>query len=111
MRSTREWSKGFMFALGLCVVILAAVAAPVLSPHDLIGVTPNWDKALPSAQRFDILPAFNNEAVRDNETGLVWERRPPIRPDTWDQGRLGCAATFTGNRHGWRLPSLAELSS
>jgi hypothetical protein len=36
----------------------------------------NWDKNLPSASRFTILHDFNNEAVRDNETGLVWERSP-----------------------------------
>ena len=32
--------------------------------------TESWDKNLPSASRFTILPKFNNEAVRDNNTGL-----------------------------------------
>jgi hypothetical protein len=35
----------------------------------LAGVTQNWDKNLPSASRFTVLPSFNNEAVRDNNTG------------------------------------------
>jgi hypothetical protein len=45
---------------------------------DLSGVPPNWDKALPSAQRFVLLASVNNDAVRDNNTGLVWEKSPQI---------------------------------
>lgn len=33
--------------------------------------TLRWDQALPTAQRFVVLAAFNNQAVLDLETGLV----------------------------------------
>jgi hypothetical protein len=40
----------------------------------LTGVTQNWDKNLPSASRFTVLANFGGAAVRDNNTGLVWEQ-------------------------------------
>ena len=53
------------------------------------GVTQNWDKKLPandgppcSSSRFTCV--LSATAVRDNETGLVWERVPPTGTDfTW----------------------------
>ena len=78
---------------------------------DLSGVTQNWDKVLPAAERFIVLEAFNNEAVRDNETGLVWERSPDPTSNTWSAARFICATKIVGGRKGWRLPSFSELSS
>jgi hypothetical protein len=73
---------------------------------------PNWDKNLPSANRFTILPEFNNEAVRDNNTGLVWEQTPPtISGVTWAQATLHCLQKQVGGTTGWRLPSIVELNS
>ena len=66
---------------------------------------------LPAAQRFVVLAAFNNAAVRDNETGLVWEQSPRTETEDWPNARLGCARKFVGNRLGWRLPSIPELAS
>jgi hypothetical protein len=91
-------------------VNVAAAAPPVKTNPDA-GVTQNWDKVLPAAQRFTVLEAFNNEAVRDNETGLVWEQSPATIADTWFSARGACAAKNVGGRIGWRLPSLPELSS
>ncbi|MDP1769473.1 MAG: DUF1566 domain-containing protein [Nitrospirota bacterium] len=78
---------------------------------DLSGVTPNWDKALPAASRFTVLAAFNNEAVRDNETGLVWGKSPTTTTHTWSNARSSCAERPVGGRMGWRLPSVHELMS
>jgi hypothetical protein len=60
-------------------------------------------------------------AVRDNQTGLVWEQSPSTVAYTWNlgtnsQGSLGsareyCALKMTGGQMGWRLPSLQELTS
>jgi hypothetical protein len=71
----------FMLVPGVVVCLLlltipSQAAKPGSSPSDLSGVTQNWDKKLPNEARFTILADFNNQAVRDNETGLVWERSP-----------------------------------
>ena len=78
---------------------------------DLSGVTPNWDKALPASSRFVVLAAFTNDAVRDNETGLVWELSPKTTPQNWSLARFACAQSTVGGQRGWRLPFLPELAS
>src|SRR5215471_2214813 len=81
------------------------------SSADLQGVTQNWDKALPSASRFTVLAAFNNEAVRDDNTGLVWERVQDARYILWSESISYCANKTVGGTVGWRLPSVVELNS
>ena len=78
---------------------------------DLSGVPPNWDKALPAAQRFVLLASFNNDAVRDNNTGLVWERSPQTATATWNGARFTCINKNVGGQKGWRLPSIPDLAS
>lgn len=73
--------------------------------------TQRWDQALPTAQRFVILTAFNSDAVLDKETGLVWERSPQTTAVAAANVRLTCANKAVGSRKGWRLPSLPELAS
>ena len=78
---------------------------------DLSGVPPNWDKALPAAQRFVLLAGFNNDAVRDNNTGLVWEKSPQTATATWNGARFTCINKNVGGQKGWRLPSVLDLAS
>jgi hypothetical protein len=73
--------------------------------------TLRWDQALPAAQRFVILQAFNSDAVLDKETGLVWEKSPQTAAVSSANVRLTCANKAVGGRKGWRLPSLPELTS
>ena len=73
--------------------------------------TQNWDQTIPTASRFVLLTDFGNAAVRDNETGLVWEESPDPTPLLWTDALLSCASKPVGNRKGWRLPSMAELAS
>jgi hypothetical protein len=80
-------------------------------PADLPGVIQNRDKALPAAQRFVILPAFNSDAVLDKETGLVWEKSPQTTSARWSVARRTCIEKNVGGQKGWRLPSLLELRS
>ena len=94
--------------------LLGAADAPVGAqrvPTDLPGVIQNRDKALPAAQRFVILPAFNSDAVLDKETGLVWEKSPQAATARWSTARRTCTEKSVGGQKGWRLPSLPELRS
>lgn len=77
----------------------------------LSGIPSTWDKALPSAQRFVLLASFNNDAVRDNNTGLVWEKSPQTVPATWNGARFACINKNIGGQKGWRLPSIPDLAS
>jgi hypothetical protein len=70
----------------------------------------SWDKNLPSASRFTILPEFNDAAVRDNNTGLVWERFPETHAMDRKSAAVYCANKTVGGTIGWRLP-LIELKS
>lgn len=67
-----------------------------------------WDH---NASRFQLLAPFANQAVLDRETGIVWERAPSPQAFTWDQAQKRCNALVVGNRMGWRVPTLQELTS
>jgi Protein of unknown function (DUF1566) len=100
-RCTRMWS---VMVAGLSVLWFTAPAGAI--PLE------SWDDKIPSATtRFKVLTEFNGEAVLDKETGLVWERTPAIISPPWKYGRFECASRTTGNRKGWRLPSVHELAS
>jgi hypothetical protein len=101
----------------LCVLCLLLLTIPAQaakqgsSPGDLSGVTQNWDKKLPAESRFTVLSDFNNQAVRDNETGLVWERSPETSSRTWVDAVRTCWLRQVGGRAGWHLPMIEELAS
>lgn len=102
-------------ALGAALILISSVKAragdaiddPARQPH-----LKSWSNVIPNAtKRFVVLADFNNQAVLDRETGLVWEQSPePQRRSSLD-ARFSCAHKKVGNRKGWRLPSLPELSS
>ena len=75
--------------------------------------TTRWDSNKPSASRFTVLAEFGGAAVRDNNTGLVWEQTPSMVFD-WTSARFQClnkAVPAVGGTRGWRLPSVTELAS
>jgi hypothetical protein len=86
---------------------------------DLRGVTQNWDKKLDAtngdangcnSDRFTCI--FGDTAVRDNETGLVWERTlVGTGPRNWYAAIEYCANKRVGGRLGWHLPMREQLAS
>ena len=95
----------YLFLCGLEVVI----AAPKEPPQGT--ESQNWDNNLPSASRFTLLSAFGSAAVRDNNTGLVWEQTADGITRTQPQATNYCANKAVGGTVGWRLPSVIELKS
>ena len=91
--------------------VTPATADPPIKQSALPSITQNWDKILPSGQRFTVLTEFNNQAVRDNETGLVWERAPLATGFTWFQAIGHCAESTVGGRMGWHLPMVEQMTS
>ena len=77
-----------------------------------------WGEPNNTPGRFIVLSSYNNEAVFDSETGLVWEQSPSVTGGPANDGRrnwgiaqIYCNQLNVGNRKGWRLPTLQELAS
>ena len=49
--------------------------------------------------------------VRDNVTGLAWQRRAPTGTFTWDQALAYCSGLTLGGYDDWRVPTRIELTS
>lgn len=76
--------------------------------------TPAWDQKLAcettgACLRFLVLSNWNNEAVLDRETGLVWQRQPRTTTTFQSHQAAICTANPVGGRYGWRLPTQVEL--
>lgn len=72
----------------------------------------SWDRKITNAtQRFRVLAAFDNQAVLDRETQLVWHIAPRGQLRTWSGAFNSCYASIIGGRGGWRLPFMEELTS
>lgn len=96
------------FLIGIGSEVLAAPPAKETASGTH---TQNWDRSIPSSTRFTVLAEFNNQAVRDNNTGLVWEQAPDATYRTWAGASNYCVNKDVGGTVGWRLPSVVELSS
>ena len=113
----RKWLNAAGIAVLLTIVALAMSQAGPLEPSAPPGPTmktldeipPTWSLILPPEQRYVVV--MNGEAVLDKETGLVWERAPFVALQDWDSAFGFCLSRRTGDRGGWRLPSIAELLS
>ncbi|MBI5741990.1 MAG: DUF1566 domain-containing protein [Nitrospirae bacterium] len=86
--------------------------APVMRRLEEIG---SWSKKLPcdvgNCPRFQVLADFNNEAVLDRETGLVWAKRPLYSMSNWGMAIGVCTSAGFGGRKGWHLPTIEQLLS
>jgi hypothetical protein len=62
-----------------------------------------------SEARFTLL--LNGAAVKDNQTGLIWEQEPDREHDVWSRSVARCAAKEVGGQKGWRAPTVDELKT
>jgi hypothetical protein len=91
--------------------------APTMRTLDEIYSAKSWSKKLPcdsqtNCPRFEVLADFNNEAVLDKETGIVWEKSAWRYTPLWIYAiELLCTDLELGGRKGWRLPTVEELTS
>ena len=82
----------------------------------LIGTTAgavdlrDWGRKYPASERFAVLAQFNNEAVLDKETQLVWMKTARVS-NLYSTAYILCIMADTGGRHGWRLPTAPEMAS
>ncbi len=116
MQQPRRRNRVIIGVLALGLLAGVALTAHPAQAVDAVGpyyAEPAWDQQLPVATRFVVLTNWGSKAVLDKETGLVWEKSPDASVQlSWDTARAHCAnSTTTGNRKGWRLPSVHELGS
>ena len=104
------------------LLVLTSLALGGISAHaqtTAVGpyyATPSWDQKLAcsdasSCPRFVVLSNWNSDAVLDRETGLVWEKSPDSAVSAWPDAMRRCNGISTGNRKGWRLPTVQDLAS
>jgi len=65
------------------------------------GTLPTWDKRIETPGRFKVLAKFDDAAVLDKETGLVWTRSPnrflgQLNAESWDGAVTRCASQRIG---------------
>lgn len=97
-------------AAAITAVLLAAPVSAQTFANGPYYATPSWDQSLPAGSRFLVLSNFNNEAVLDRETGLVWQRTlGPLRPA--EDNDTACLTAKIGNKFGWRAPTLPEAGT
>jgi hypothetical protein len=108
----RKFKKVF-WAIGLGLLMLVANAGI----QKAFAKDASWG-AISDANRFQPLQNYNNEAVLDRETGLVWQKTPNDGnvgslnpPTTFGSAKGDCVTNQTGGRSGWRLPTVYELMS
>ena len=117
-----KWVRGIRAVVligGLVMGTVLILAAPIQAGDPIDDPTrqphlKSWSNVIPNAaRRFVVLADFDNQAVLDRETGLVWEKSPATTPAQLEDVTEGqaCANKTVGGRKGWRLPSFPELAS
>lgn len=97
-------------ACGAVLFSLMCAATPASAEWDRKMRSDNGDVEGCGSTRFTCV--LGRQAVRDNETGLVWQRQPEdVERRTWDDAIRTCWQLTISGRLGWRLPSIEELSS
>ena len=54
---------------------------------------------------------FGGAAVKDSQTGLIWEQEPDREHDVWGRSNERCVTKTVGGQSGWRGPAITELKT
>ncbi len=88
---------------------LEPTAPPAPTMKSLDEIPPTWSQKLPGADRFELV--LDGAGVLDKETGLVWEQSPGLAIYTFNEALFHCYTSVVGERGGWHLPSIEQLTS
>ena len=96
---------------GFIAAAVAAAGALLFAGSATALDVRSWDQRIDDAtKRYVVLAAFNNQAVLDKETQLLWQRQA-MGAMSWFNAMNNCLQSNAALRSGWRLPSFSELSS
>ncbi len=76
--------------------LMAGERVAQAAPPDKIMSNQSWDENQTGTARFTVLSAFGGAAVRDNNTGLVWEQAPEATQLTWAAAAKKCINKAVG---------------
>jgi hypothetical protein len=110
MNQRRAPTRRLVVLAVACLAAAAANAQISVTANGPYYATPSWSQKL-TKNRFVVLADWNHEAVLDRETGLVWERSPDTVARAWNGALTHCIDRQVGDRKGWRMPGIQELSS
>jgi len=109
MTRIAAWVLGFAIGGGLLHLVgfvWERSPAPAASSN-----LPAADRSLGLNERFVVLANWDNEAVFDRKTKLVWERSPNQSFSNWSGAQDRCENLVLGKHKGWRLPTIFELAT
>jgi len=123
MRERFAWALVATLGLFVAASVTGVVQGGPLDPPGSPGSTMRtldevngaWSRNLSASggcasQRFDCI--FNDEAVLDRNTGLVWTRSVTFTsPAALLTAHATCLNATNGGVKGWRLPTVEELAS
>jgi hypothetical protein len=102
----------------LAIFMAMAMFLPIMADAQNTASMQTWDKILTctdgdstmcNSSRFSCV--LENQAVLDNETGLVWERKVMTTTVNYADAIEYCRELSIRDRKGWRMPNLDEFMS
>jgi len=117
--SSERLLKNVKFATGLAPGASRTATSKVLVPLNGLAGNYYYGAVVGTSKKASLKPvslpryswAYNNAAVSDHKTGLVWEPADDGQIRNWDDATQYCDDLVLGGKADWRLPSLNELAT
>lgn len=69
------------------------------------------DQGLAEQREARFVLVLDGAAVKDSQTGLIWEQEPDREHDVWSRSNERCRTKTVGGQQGWRGPTIDELKT